>query len=113
MPLLGGLVSSFDQLYLEIQLIAEFVHNIFFFIKTKEQKSLISTVSRDGAWRLTSDLPVTMDWSGELDSWSPSSDTTCSPYLGAVELSLCHVPAPAMPSPELPFATGFDCLSPV
>lgn len=54
----GGLVSWFDQLYLEIWLrdqlhqeiglMAEFVHNTLL-IKTKGREALFSTVSRDGA----------------------------------------------------------------
>ena len=85
----GGLVSWFDQLYLEIWLMAEFVHSMLL-IKTKGRKALISTVSRDGAWRLTSDQPVAMDLSGELDSWlvtiTRHALTTLLGYCGTVPL---------------------------
>lgn len=45
------------------------VEFVQFLIKTEEQKGFISIVSSDRAWYLTSDLPVVMDLSGELESW--------------------------------------------
>lgn len=47
---------------------AEFVHSMFL-IKTKGWKSLVTTASRDSTWCLTSDLPIAMNLSGDLDSW--------------------------------------------